>query len=388
MNLEQNMNSRLDRVKPSVMMNYNAEVAQIEDVIRLTVGEPDFNTPEHIKEVAIQAIRDNESHYTTPQGNPKLRQAIAKFLAKHYNAHYDANEEVLVTVGASEAIYDSLTAILNEGDEVIVPTPIFPQYAPIIEANGGVVRFLDTTADDFVLKPDRVEEAIKNAKGKVKAIILNYPNNPTGVTYSRKELDELVEVFKRHEIFVISDEIYSELTYGSNHVSMGELLKEQTILINGLSKSHAMTGWRIGMIAAPSEIMKKISLVHKLSVVTAPTFIQIAAIEALEAGEFDAEDMKADYLKRRDYLIHALSELGFEIKLPTGAFYFFAKLPQQVNQNGYEFALDLAYQAKVAFSPGEAFFGHDNYVRISYAASMAQLEEAVARISKYLSKLS
>lgn len=388
MNLEQNMNSRLDRVKPSVMMNYNAEVAQIEDVIRLTVGEPDFNTPEHIKEVAIQAIRDNESHYTTPQGNPTLRQAIAKFLAKHYNAHYDANEEVLVTVGASEAIYDSLTAILNEGDEVIVPTPIFPQYAPIIEANGGVVRFLDTTADDFVLKPDRVEEAIKNAKGKVKAIILNYPNNPTGVTYSRKELDELVEVFKRHEIFVISDEIYSELTYGSNHVSMGELLKEQTILINGLSKSHAMTGWRIGMIAAPSEIMKKISLVHKLSVVTAPTFIQIAAIEALEAGEFDAEDMKADYLKRRDYLIHALSELGFEIKLPTGAFYFFAKLPQQVNQNGYEFALDLAYQAKVAFSPGEAFFGHDNYVRISYAASMAQLEEAVARISKYLSKLS
>lgn len=388
MNLEQNMNSRLDRVKPSVMMNYNAEVAQIEDVIRLTVGEPDFNTPEHIKEVAIQAIRDNESHYTTPQGNPTLRQAIAKFLAKHYNAHYDANEEVLVTVGASEAIYDSLTAILNEGDEVIVPTPIFPQYAPIIEANGGVVRFLDTTADDFVLKPDRVEEAIKNAKGKVKAIILNYPNNPTGVTYSRKELDELVEVFKRHEIFVISDEIYSELTYGSNHVSMGELLKEQTILINGLSKSHAMTGWRIGMIAAPSEIMKKISLVHKLSVVTAPTFIQIAAIEALEAGEFDAKDMKADYLKRRDYLIHALSELGFEIKLPTGAFYFFAKLPQQVNQNGYEFALDLAYQAKVAFSPGEAFFGHDNYVRISYAASMAQLEEAVARISKYLSKLS
>lgn len=388
MNLEQNMNSRLDRVKPSVMMNYNAEVAQIEDVIRLTVGEPDFNTPEHIKEVAIQAIRDNESHYTTPQGNPTLRQAIAKFLAKHYNAHYDANEEVLVTVGASEAIYDSLTAILNEGDEVIVPTPIFPQYAPIIEANGGVVRFLDTTADDFVLKPDRVEEAIKNAKGKVKAIILNYPNNPTGVTYSRKELDELVEVFKRHEIFVISDEIYSELTYGSNHVSMGELLKEQTILINGLSKSHAMTGWRIGMIAAPSEIMKKISLVHKLSVVTAPTFIQIAAIEALEAGEFDAEDMKADYLKRRDYLIHALSELGFEIKLSTGAFYFFAKLPQQVNQNGYEFALDLAYQAKVAFSPGEAFFGHDNYVRISYAASMAQLEEAVARISKYLSKLS
>lgn len=388
MNLEQNMNSRLDRVKPSVMMNYNAEVAQIEDVIRLTVGEPDFNTPEHIKEVAIQAIRDNESHYTTPQGNPTLRQAIAKFLAKHYNAHYDANEEVLVTVGASEAIYDSLTAILNEGDEVIVPTPIFPQYAPIIEANGGVVRFLDTTADDFVLKPDRVEEAIKNAKGKVKAIILNYPNNPTGVTYSRKELDELVEVFKRHEIFVISDEIYSELTYGSNHVSMGELLKEQTILINGLSKSHAMTGWRIGMIAAPSEIMKKISLVHKLSVVTAPTFIQIAAIEALEAGEFDAKDMKADYLKRRDYLIHALSELGFEIKLSTGAFYFFAKLPQQVNQNGYEFALDLAYQAKVAFSPGEAFFGHDNYVRISYAASMAQLEEAVARISKYLSKLS
>ncbi|MGX4763849.1 aminotransferase class I/II-fold pyridoxal phosphate-dependent enzyme [Holzapfeliella sp. JNUCC 72] len=388
MNLEQNMNSRLDRVKPSVMMNYNAEVAQIEDVIRLTVGEPDFNTPEHIKEVAIQAIRDNESHYTTPQGNPKLRQAIAKFLAKHYNAHYDANEEVLVTVGASEAIYDSLTAILNEGDEVIVPTPIFPQYAPIIEANGGVVRFLDTTADDFVLKPDRIEEAIKNAKGKVKAIILNYPNNPTGVTYSRKELDELVEVFKRHEIFVISDEIYSELTYDSTHVSMGELLKEQTVLINGLSKSHAMTGWRIGMIAAPSEIMKKISLVHKLSVVTAPTFIQIAAIEALEAGEFDAEDMKADYLKRRDYLIHALSELGFEIKLPTGAFYFFAKLPQQVNQNGYEFALDLAYQAKVAFSPGEAFFGHDNYVRISYAASMAQLEEAVARISKYLSKLS
>ncbi|MGX4644649.1 aminotransferase class I/II-fold pyridoxal phosphate-dependent enzyme [Holzapfeliella sp. JNUCC 80] len=388
MNLEQNMNSRLDRVKPSVMMNYNAEVAQIEDVIRLTVGEPDFNTPEHIKEVAIQAIRDNESHYTTPQGNPKLRQAIAKFLAKHYNAHYDANEEVLVTVGASEAIYDSLTAILNEGDEVIVPTPIFPQYAPIVESNGGVVRFLDTTADNFVLKPDRVEEAIKNAKGKVKAIILNYPNNPTGVTYSRKELDELVKVFKRHEIFVISDEIYSELTYGSNHVSMGELLKEQTILINGLSKSHAMTGWRIGMIAAPSEIMKKISLVHKLSVVTAPTFIQIAAIEALEAGEFDAEDMKADYLKRRDYLIHALSELGFEIKLPTGAFYFFAKLPQQVNQNGYEFALDLAYQAKVAFSPGEAFFGHDNYVRISYAASMAQLEEAVARISKYLSKLS
>ncbi|MEJ6348042.1 aminotransferase class I/II-fold pyridoxal phosphate-dependent enzyme [Holzapfeliella sp. He02] len=388
MNLEHNMSRQLDHVKPSVMMNYNAEVAQIEDVIRLTVGEPDFNTPKHIKEVAMQAIKANESHYTTPQGNPKLRQAMANFLAKHYDAHYNAEDEILVTVGASEAIYDSLTAILNEGDEVIVPTPIFPQYAPIIEANGGIVKFLDTTEDDFILKPEKLDQMIEASNGKVKAIILNYPSNPTGVTYSREELNALVQVFKKHELFVISDEIYSELTYGIDHVSMGELLKEQTILINGLSKSHAMTGWRVGMVAAPKEIMKKISLVHKLSVVTAPTFIQITAIEALEAGEFDAQDMKKAYVKRRDYLIQALTDLGFEIKLPTGAFYLFAKLPKQVNQNGYAFALDLAYQAKVAFSPGEAFFGHDNYVRISYAASLSQLEEAVSRVSKYLAKLS
>ena len=300
--LQERFNNQVYKIEVSDIRKFDERVSTIEGMLKLTLGAPDFNTPDHIKEAAIEAINNNESHYTGMAGDLQLRVAASEFLKKKYTLDYSPENEVLVTIGATEAISASLLAILNPGDKILVPSPIFPGYEPLITLSQATPIFIDTSVNGFVLTPQMIEDAMTEHGTSVKAIILNYPNNPTGVTYTREEIKALAEVLKKHDLFVISDEIYSELTYDNEHVSIAEYLREQTILINGLSKSHAMTGWRIGFIFAPKELTAQIIKVHQYLVTCATSISQKAALAALTVGIDDALPMKEEYQKRRDYL--------------------------------------------------------------------------------------
>lgn len=382
--LQERFNNQVYKIEVSDIRKFDERVSPIEGMLKLTLGEPDFNTPSHIKMAAIEAINNNESHYTGMSGDLQLREAASTFMQKKYDVSYDSKNEVLVTIGATEAISASLLAILNPGDKILVPSPIFPGYEPLITLSQATPIFIDTSVNGFVLTPQMVEEAMKKHGTNVKAIILNYPNNPTGVTYTRDEIKALAETIKKYPIFVISDEIYSELTYDVDHVSIAEYIRDQTILINGLSKSHAMTGWRIGFIFAPKELTAQIIKVHQYLVTCATSISQKAALAALTVGIDDALPMKNEYKKRRDYLFEELTKLGFEVARPNGAFYLFAKIPQEYVQNSMEFCIDLAEKNKLAVIPGSAFgSAGEGYIRISYAASMEKLVEAVNRLRNY-----
>ncbi|WP_035053672.1 pyridoxal phosphate-dependent aminotransferase [Carnobacterium pleistocenium] len=377
-------NNQTYKIEISDIRKFDERVSVINDILKLTLGEPDFNTPNHIKLAAIEAINNNQSHYTGTAGDIQLREAASAFMQKKYAVSYDPKNEVLVTVGATEAISASLLAILNPGDKILIPSPIFPGYKPLITLSQATPIFIDTSVNGFVLTPQMIENAMEEHGPSVKAIILNYPNNPTGVTYTREEIKALADTIKKYPIFVISDEIYSELTYDVEHVSIAEYLRNQTILINGLSKSHAMTGWRIGFIFAPKELAAQIIKVHQYLVTCATSISQKAALAALTTGIDDALPMKKEYHKRRDYLFEELTQLGFEIARPNGAFYLFAKIPQEYIQNSMEFCIELAEKDKLALIPGSAFgSAGEGYVRISYAASMEKLVEAVKRLSNY-----
>lgn len=380
-------NNQTYKIEVSDIRKFDERVSLIKDILKLTLGEPDFNTPNHIKLAAIEAINNNESHYTGMSGDIKLREAASAFMEKKYSVSYDPKNEVLVTVGATEAISASLLAILNPGDKILVPSPIFPGYEPLITLSQATPIFIDTSVNGFVLTPKMVENAMEEHGTSVKAIILNYPNNPTGVTYTREEIKALAETIKKYPLFVISDEIYSELTYDVEHVSIAEYLRDQTILINGLSKSHAMTGWRIGFIFAPKELTAQIIKVHQYLVTCATSISQKAALAALTIGIDDALPMKKEYHKRRDYLFEELTQLGFTVARPNGAFYLFAKIPQEYTQNSMDFCIELAEKNKLALIPGSAFgSAGEGYIRISYAASMEKLVEAVTRLRSYTQK--
>lgn len=377
-------NNQTYKIEVSDIRKFDERVSPIKDMLKLTLGEPDFNTPSHIKMAAIEAINNNESHYTGMSGDLQLREAASTFMQKKYNLSYESKNEVLVTIGATEAISASLLAILNPGDKILVPSPIFPGYEPLITLSQATPIFIDTSINEFVLTPQMVEDAMETHGTSVKAIILNYPNNPTGVTYTRDEIKALAESIKKYPIFVISDEIYSELTYDVDHVSIAEYIRDQTILINGLSKSHAMTGWRIGFIFAPKELTAQIIKVHQYLVTCATSISQKAALAALTVGIDDALPMKNEYHKRRDYLFEELTQLGFKVARPNGAFYLFAKIPPEYVQNSMEFCIDLAEKNKLAVIPGSAFgSAGEGYIRISYAASMEKLVEAVDRLRSY-----
>lgn len=383
--LHDRFNNQTYKIEVSDIRKFDERVSPIEGMLKLTLGEPDFNTPDHIKAAAIEAINDNESHYTGMAGDIQLREAASAFVQKKYSVSYHPQNEVLVTVGATEAISASLLAILNPGDKILVPSPIFPGYEPLITLSQATPIFIDTSVNGFVLTPEMIEDAMKKHGNDVKAIILNYPNNPTGVTYLRDEIKALAETLKKYSIFVISDEIYSELTYGNDHVSIAEYIRDQTILINGLSKSHAMTGWRIGFIFAPKELTAQIIKVHQYLVTCATSISQKGALSALTTGIDDALPMKKEYRKRRDYLFDELTQLGFEVARPNGAFYLFAKIPQEHIQSSMEFCIDLAEKNKLALIPGSAFgSAGEGYIRISYAASMEKLVEAVKRLRSYM----
>lgn len=386
MDLTKRFNKNLAKIEVSLIRQFDQSISSIPGILRLTLGEPDFTTPDHVKEAAKAAIDANESHYTGMSGLLALRQAASQFVNEKYKLSYDPETEILVTIGATEALSATLTAILEEGDKVLLPAPAYPGYEPIVNLIGAEVVEIDTTENDFVLTPEMLEKAILEQGDKLKAVILNYPANPTGVAYSREQIAALADVLKKYDIFVVCDEVYSELTYTKQpHVSIAEFLPNQTIVINGLSKSHAMTGWRLGFIFAPAVFTAQLIKSHQYLVTAANTMAQFAGVEALRAGKDDAEPMKREYIERRDYILEKMTELGFKIIRPNGAFYIFAKIPAGYNQNSFAFLKDFAYKKAVAFIPGAAFGRYgEGYVRLSYAASMDTIKEAMKRLKEYM----
>ncbi len=386
MDLTKRFNKQLDKIQVSLIRQFDQAISEIPGVLRLTLGEPDFTTPDHVKEAAKRAIDQNQSYYTGMSGLLTLRQAASDFVKEKYQLVYAPENEILVTIGATEALSSTLTAILEEGDKVLLPAPAYPGYEPIVNLVGAEVVEIDTTENGFVLTPEMLEKAILEQGDKLKAVILNYPANPTGITYSREQLEALAAVLRKYEIFVVCDEVYSELTYtGEAHVSLGTMLRDQAIIINGLSKSHAMTGWRLGLIFAPAVFTAQLIKSHQYLVTAANTMAQHAAVEALTAGKNDAEPMKKEYIQRRDYIIEKMTALGFEIIKPDGAFYIFAKIPDGYNQDSFAFLKDFAQKKAVAFIPGAAFGRYgEGYVRLSYAASMETIKEAMKRLEEYM----
>lgn len=381
-------NANLTKVKPTNILVFDREVSAVPGIVKLTVGEPDFPVPAVAKQAAIQAIEADDSHYAPGTGSTTLRQAISHFLADRYDLHYQAANEIAVTIGATEAIYASLFALINPGDEVLIPTPTFPLYATMVEMLGGQAVTVPTAAPDFVLTPAQLKATLK-AHPKLKAIVLNYPANPTGVTYSAAQLKALATILAETNLIVISDEIYSELLYTGHHVSIAQFLPGQTLILNGASKAGAMTGYRIGFIAGPAELMQKVNMVHSI-MITAPSDPAMAAavpIFGSEAGQQATLEMKAAYQARRDFLTGALTKLGFEVATPNGAFYLFAKLPAVAGSDDVAFATRLAKEGRVATIPGSYFgAGGEGYLRLSYATSMANLELAVTRLTQFLAK--
>lgn len=386
MDVTHRFNANVQNIEISMIRQFDQAISGVPGILKLTLGEPDFTVPDHIKEAAKRAIDADESHYTGMAGLLELRQAASEFMAEKYGLHYQAESEVLVTIGATEALSASLMAILEPGDKVLLPAPAYPGYTPIVQLAGAEMVEIDTTANQFVLTPEMLEEAILEQGDKLKAVILNYPANPTGVTYSREQIKALAAVLEKYPVFVLSDEIYAELNYTDEaHVSIAEYLPEQTIVVSGLSKSHAMTGWRIGLIFATEQLTSQLIKSHQYLVTAAATPLQYGAVEALRHGKDDALPMRAAYMERRDYIMEKMGALGFDIIRPDGAFYIFAKIPAGYIQDSFAFAQDLAEKKAVALIPGIGFGPYaEGYVRLSYAASMETIREAMKRLKEYM----
>ncbi|MFL2127927.1 pyridoxal phosphate-dependent aminotransferase [Ruoffia sp. FAM 26255] len=385
MELNNLFNTNLTKIKPNAIRAFDESASQVEGIIKLTLGEPDFNTPEHVKDAGIKAIQDNQTGYLSTPGDNRLRQAAANFVKEKYDLNYQWEDEVIVTVGATESLSTALQTICNPGDKIIVPSPYFTLYSSIIYLAGGEPIEVDTAANDFVMSPEMLKDTLEEHGDAVKGIILNYPTNPTGVNWKEEDAKAFADVLRDRPIFVISDEVYSELVYEEAHVSIAKYIREQTIVINGVSKSHAMTGWRVGLLFAPANIMSQLVKVHQNLVTTNSTISQLAAREALENGMNDAQLMREKYVMRRDYIYDFMTRLGFKIVKPSGAFYMFARIPEDLEQNSMDFCLDLAHSAAVAFVPGSAFgIGGESHVRLSYAASIDDIKEAMRRLEVFV----
>ena len=361
--------------------------SKIPDVVKFTLGEPDFNTPDHVKKAAKRGIDENRSHYAPSNGTIGLRKAASQFLSKKYGQNYDPATEVLVTNGVTESIFDSVMATLNPGDIMVVPTPLFPLYmsdAGLINEGVEIVK-VNTSNDGFKLTPAKLQKVIDKYGDRVRMLVLNYPTNPTGVMYSQDELDALADVIRDKPIFALCDEIYSELNYDQPHASMEKSLHDQVILMNGVSKSWAMTGYRIGIVCAPKDILQQIAKIHQAITTTEPTPMQDAAEEAFKNGMDDSLPMKEEFQKRRDTLYAGLTKIGFECAKPQGAFYIFAKIPDGFEQDDNKFIYELVDKAHVAVSAGSSFSeGGEGYIRFSYAVSMDQIEKGLQRLEKFV----
>lgn len=373
-------------LEPSGIRKFFDIVSEMPEAISLGVGEPDFDTPWRVREEGIYSLEKGRTFYTSNAGLKELRQEICSYLSRKYELSYEENE-IVVTVGGSEGIDITMRTILNPGDEVIVAQPSFVSYLPCITMAGGVPVIVNLKEEDkFKLKKEQLEEVVTD---KTKAIFISFPNNPTGAIMTREELEPIAEFAKEHDLMVISDEIYSELTYGTKHVSIGSFpgMKERTIVVNGFSKAFAMTGWRLGYVAGPSIIMKQMVKVHQYVIMAAPTNSQYAAIEAMRYCDDEVEEMRIAYNQRRRYLVHAFEEMGLDCFEPEGAFYIFPSI-KKFGMTSEEFATRLLNEQKVAIVPGSAF-GEcgEGYLRVSYAYSIDELKEALGRLDTFIKGL-
>jgi aminotransferase len=380
------MNPDVVAIKQQEIFKFNALAKSNPGVINMTVGEPNFPTPDHIKLAAIRAIINDDTKYTVPEGDHALLRAASHYLHEKYGLNYDPETEMITTLGVTEGVFSTLNALLREGDEVLVPAPCYTIYGPDIGFDRGTPVYLDTSKTEFKVLPIQLEEVLKSHP-KIRAFLFNYPNNPTGVTYTKDELEGLADVLKKYDVFIISDEIYSELTYGATHCSFGTILPEQTILLNGVSKSHAMTGWRIGIACAPKAIIEQINKIHELATTAVTTVSQAAATEAYKNGFEDPLKMRDEYQQRRDVLLAGLEKLGFYCPIPDGAFYLFAKIPEGLEQDDVKLAKDLLENEGLAILPGSFFgVGGAGHLRLSYAASMDSINGALKVIENYVKK--
>ncbi|MEN2766616.1 aminotransferase A [Ornithinibacillus xuwenensis] len=380
------LNKQVKAIEISGIRKFFNMVAEEKDVVSLTIGQPDFYTPEHIKKAGINALQTNKTTYTNNAGIIELRKAISDYYETKYRVSYHPENEIIVTTGASQAIDIVFRTILNPGDEVILPAPIYPGYEPLITLAGAKVQYVDTTEDNFKLTKQTLLAAIT---ANTKCVVLPYPSNPTGASFTASELKELVEVLKDKNIFILADEIYSELVYDYEHTSISSFseVKDRTIVINGLSKSHSMTGFRIGYVLAPKWIATHVIKVHQYNVSCASSISQYAALEALTNGLTDPQMMRENYKKRRDYVYNRLVEMGLIVNNPNGAFYFLPKFPIQ-KTTSFELGLDLVRKGRVALVPGDSFSKiGEGYMRLSYAYDFNTLEVGLNRIESYLSKV-
>ena len=381
------LSKKVTDIQPSGIRKFFDIVNEMEDAISLGVGEPDFDTPWHIREEGIYSLEKGRTIYTSNAGLVQLREEICRYLHRRFHAEYDPKTEIMVTVGGSEAIDVALRAMLDPGDEVLVPQPSYVSYVPCVTLADGVPVIIELQEkDEFKLTR---EQLLDNITDKTKVLILPFPNNPTGSIMTYEDLKDIVDIIIEKDLYVISDEIYSELTYGSEHVSIASFpgMKDRTILINGFSKSYAMTGWRLGYAAGPKVILKQMIKVHQFAIMCAPTTSQYAAIEALKNGDSDVEMMRESYNERRRYLLKALRDMGFDCFEPFGAFYVFPSI-KKFGMTSDEFANRLLKEEKLAVVPGTAFGDcGEGFLRISYAYSIEELKIALERLEHFINTL-
>ncbi len=381
------LSAQVTALKPSGIRKFFDIVSEMKDAISLGVGEPDFDTPWHIRDEGIYALERGRTFYTSNAGLKELRQEVCNYLKRKQGITYAWDREVVITVGGSEAIDIGLRAMINPGDEVIIPQPSYVSYEPCAILAGAKPVILNLKAEnEFRLTARELEEAITD---KTKVLILPFPNNPTGAIMERRDLEAIAEVIIRHDIFVMSDEIYSELTYKEKHVSIAALpgMQERTILINGFSKAYAMTGWRLGYACGPHAIIEQMTKIHQFAIMCAPTTSQYAAVEALKNGDGDVEEMKLSYNQRRRFLLNAFQEMGLECFEPFGAFYVFPCI-KEFGMTSEAFANAFLEAEKVAAVPGTAFGDSgEGFLRISYAYSLDTLREAMSRLNRFITKL-
>ena len=387
-NTEKALSKKATGIKPSGIRKFFDLLEEMKDVISLTVGQPDFITPWHIRAAGIESLEQGKTYYTSNSGTLELRREISRYLARRFNLDYSPKNEIVVTVGGSEAIDVCMRALLDPGDEVIIPEPCFVCYEPLTTLAGGTpVPIVTREEDNFKLTPDALRAAITD---KTKLLVLPYPNNPTGAVMTREDLEAIAEVLRGTNICVLSDEIYAELTYGEDrHVSIAELpdMRERTIVASGFSKAWAMTGWRLGYLAAPAEMMAVMLKIHQFAIMCAPTTSQLAAIEAMAQGDADVASMRAEYDRRRKYVLYRLRKMNLPCFEPHGAFYIYPR----ISDTGYtseQFCEKLLYDYGVAVVPGSAFGASgEGFVRISYAYSVSHIEKAMDRMEAMLNDL-
>ena len=381
------LSDKIVAMKPSGIRKFFDLVSEMDDAISLGVGEPDFDTPWHIRDEGIYSLEKGRTFYTSNAGLKELKEEICNYLKRKQGVTYNPADEVLITVGGSEAIDIGLRAVLNPGDEVLIPQPSFVSYEPCALMAGGVPVIIELKAEnEFRLTAQELEDAITD---KTKVLVLPFPNNPTGAIMEREDLEAIAEVIRKHDILVMSDEIYSELTYKEKHVSIVEIegMQERTILINGFSKAFAMTGWRLGYACGPRAIIEQMLKIHQFAIMCAPTTSQYAAVEALKNGDGDVQEMRTAYNQRRRYLMNAFREMKLECFEPFGAFYVFPCI-REFGMTSEEFANRFLEEEKVAVVPGTAFGDcGEGYLRISYAYSLDNLKLAIGKLANFVEKL-